>query len=65
MVRDAAVGQVDDGTDGAGFWIVGAVDELANARLDDRPGTHGTGFEGDVEATALEMPAVEEAAGVS
>jgi hypothetical protein len=65
MVGDAAVGQVDDGTDGAGFGVVGTVDELANARLDDRPGTHGTGFEGDVEATALEVPAVEDASSVS
>ena len=48
MVHDA-----EDGAAGAGFGIGCGVDEAGDAGVEDGAGTHGAGFESDVEGAAF------------
>jgi len=47
MVHDA-----EDGAAGAGLGVGCGVDEARDAGVEDGAGTHGAGFEGDVESAA-------------
>jgi hypothetical protein len=50
LMVEAGVGQdLEAGAHGAAFWVVGAVDQARNTRLDDGARAHATGLNGDVE----------------
>ncbi len=63
VIQLGAGEQLEAGTKGAAFGVIGGVDESRNPRLDDGTGTHGAGFEGDVEDGAGEAVVAEEARG--
>lgn len=63
VVQLGAGEELEAGTKGAAFGVIGGVDEAGNARLDDRTGTHGAGLEGDVENGASKAMVAEEARG--
>ena len=46
--------QIDNAACRAGFRFCRAVDDAVDAGLDDGGGTHGAGFERDVEVAAFE-----------
>ena len=48
------------GAYGAALGIVAPIDQTGDARLDDGPGTHGAGFDGDVEGDASEAVVIED-----
>ena len=50
VVHDA---ESDDGAAGTGFGIWRGVDEAGDAGVEDGSGTHGAGFERDVEGAAF------------
>jgi hypothetical protein len=54
---------LETGAEGATFGIVGAVDELWDAGLDDGAGAHGAGLEGDIESGVNKAVVAENACG--
>ena len=63
VIQPGAGEQLEAGTEGAALGVVGGIDDAGNPRLNDRPSTHGAGFEGDVEDGAGEAVVAEEARG--
>ena len=63
MIELGAGENLEAGTEGAAFGVVGGVDEAGNARLDDRAGAHGAGLEGDVESGVGKAVIAEKARG--
>ena len=63
MVQFRTRKDFEAGTEGAAFRVVGGIDEARNASLNDRAGTHGAGFEGDVKDGACKTVVAEEARG--
>jgi hypothetical protein len=53
VVELGVVHDGEDGAAGAGFGVGCGVDEARDASMEDGAGTHGAGFEGDVEGAAL------------
>jgi len=64
VIQFGAGEQFEARTVGAALWVIGRVDEPGNPRLDDGPGTHSAGLEGDVENGAGEAVVTEEARGL-
>jgi len=58
VVEDA-----EDRSAGAGLGVDCCVDQAADAGVEDGPGTHGAGLEGDVEGAARRQAIVGEGAG--
>ena len=56
MVELGHLKEVDHAARAAAFGIWAAEDDAAEARVDDRAGTHGAGFLGDVEIAVGEAP---------
>jgi hypothetical protein len=65
VVQTRIGGEVVEGTGGAGFGILGSVDEATYAGGVEGTGAHGAGFEGGVEGAAGEAPATELAGGAT
>ena len=63
MVEAVVVDELEEGAHGTGFRVVAAVDDAVQAAVDDGAGTHGARFDGHVEGTACQAPAIEGAAG--
>ena len=59
VVQTRIGGEVVEGTGGAGFGVLGGVDEATYAGGVEGTGAHGAGFEGGVEGAAGEAPAAE------
>lgn len=51
--------KVSDRATAAGFLIFYTVNDPANASVDNGAGTHGTWFQGDVEFTIGQTPAIQ------
>lgn len=64
VVEARVVGEGEEGSDGAGFRVVGGVDESADAGVDEQAGAHGAGFEGDDAGAVVEAPVADVSAGV-
>jgi quercetin dioxygenase-like cupin family protein len=63
VIQLGAGEQLEAGTEGAAFEVIGGIDEAGNPRLNDRTGAHGAGLEGNVEDAAGEAVVAEEAGG--
>lgn len=65
MVKSRLLKQIHQGACAAGFGVSRAVDDLRNAGLYNRTGTHRTGLQGDVQAAIQQTPGSERAAGLT
>ena len=59
MVEPSVAGDLVEGVAGAGLGVGATVDDERQPGLDDGPGTHGAGFQRDVEETVFEAPGSE------
>ena len=64
VIEERTVGQLEQGTDGAGLGVSAAVDDPVQAAVDDGSGTHRAGFAGNVKRTARQSPPAQDAAGL-
>ncbi len=64
LVVEVRIGKdFEAGADAAALGVVGAVDEARDASLDDCPGAHAAGLDGDVERGVREAIVAEAARG--
>lgn len=64
MIEPAVAQNLVKRLDGSPFWILGAVHNSLEARIDNGARAHHAGFESDVKSAALKPPAAQLSAGL-
>lgn len=65
MVGARVGGEVDRPTQSTAFRVPGSKDHLANPRLHQCPGAHGTGFQRHNQGALIQPPVSEDPGGLS
>ena len=65
VIHGWVVDNLNRGADGAGFGVVGAVDQASDAGVDHGSGAHGAGLDGDEELAVAQAMVAEGGAGLA